>query len=49
MHPMDLFYLLLKMHGAKPVIVIALENEKSGLFMDVFRFSSRSMKNVNDS
>lgn len=46
---MDLFYLLLKMHGSNPIIVIALEDMKSGLFMDVFRFSSRSMKNRNDS
>ncbi len=48
-YPMDLFSLLLKMHGSNPVILKALDNEKSDLFMDVFRFSSRSMKNRNDS
>jgi hypothetical protein len=26
MYPMDLFYLLLKMHGSNPVIVIAVED-----------------------
>lgn len=49
MYPSDLFYLLLKMHGSNHVIVISLEDEKSGLFLDVFQFSSRSMKNRNDS
>ena len=49
MYPMDPLSLLLKMHRSNPVIMIALEDEKMGLFMDVFRFSSRSMKNRNDS
>ncbi len=38
---MDLFYLLLKMHGSNLVIMISLENEKSGLFVDVFRFCAQ--------
>jgi hypothetical protein len=47
MYPMDLFYLLLQMNRSNPIIVKARENEKPGLFVNIFPFSTRSMKNRN--
>jgi hypothetical protein len=49
MYPINLFYLLLKMHRANPVIVKVLEDLKSCLFREIFRFLPNSMKNRNDS